>query len=38
VTTLAEATRIIGWYGVRWGIEVFHKVQSMSSWRALQSS
>jgi hypothetical protein len=26
VTTLAEATRIIGWYGVRWGIEVFHKV------------
>ena len=26
VRTLAAATRIIGWYGVRWGIEVFHKV------------
>jgi hypothetical protein len=26
VTTLAQATQIIGWYGVRWGIEVFHKV------------
>jgi hypothetical protein len=26
VRTLAQATRIIGWYGVRWGIEVFHKV------------
>jgi hypothetical protein len=26
VTTLAQARQIIGWYGVRWGIEVFHKV------------
>ena len=26
VTTLAQATEIIGWYRVRWGIEVFHKV------------
>lgn len=26
VHTLAQATELIGWYGVRWGIEVFHKV------------
>jgi hypothetical protein len=26
VRTLAQARQIIGWYGVRWGIEVFHKV------------
>jgi hypothetical protein len=26
VHTLAQATEIIGWYCVRWGIEVFHKV------------
>ena len=26
VTTLAHALEIIGWYCVRWGIEVFHKV------------
>jgi hypothetical protein len=26
VTTLVAAAQIIGWYGVRWSIEVFHKV------------
>ena len=26
VPTLAHATELIGWYCVRWGIEVFHKV------------
>lgn len=26
VRTLAQARRIVEWYGVRWGIEVFHKV------------
>jgi len=26
VARLAQATEIIGWYSVRWGIEVFHKV------------
>ena len=26
VSSLAQATEIIGWYSVRWGIEVFHKV------------
>ena len=26
VTTLAEAVEQVGWYCVRWGIEVFHKV------------
>ena len=26
VNTLAQATELIGWYCVRWGIEVFHKV------------
>jgi hypothetical protein len=26
VATLAQATELIGWYCVRWGIEVFHKV------------
>ena len=26
VTTLAQATERLGWYTVRWGIEVYHKV------------